>query len=67
MPPWPLSPWHAAQCSRSFTLPEGVDPEHAQAELASGVLTVSLPKRPELKPRKIEVQKLAAKGDKAHA
>ncbi len=53
--------------SRSFTLPEGVDPEHAEAELANGVLTVSVPKRPELKPKKIEVKKLAPKGEKAHA
>lgn len=53
--------------SRSFTLPEGVDPEHAEADLTSGVLTVSVPKRPEVKPKKIEVKKLSAKGDKAHA
>jgi HSP20 family protein len=53
--------------SRSFTLPEGVDPEHAEAQLASGVLTISLPKRPELKPKKIEVKKLGARGEKAHA
>lgn len=54
--------------SRAFTLPEGVDPEHAEAELANGVLTVSVPKRPELKPKKIEVKKLSPKGsEKAHA
>ena len=53
--------------SRSFTLPEGVDPEHAEADLSSGVLTVSIPKRPEVKPKKIEVKKLSPKGDKAHA
>ncbi len=47
--------------SRSFTLPEGVDPDHAQADLSSGVLTVSVPKRPEVKPRKIEVTKHSAK------
>lgn len=47
--------------SRSFTLPEGVDADHAQADLTHGVLTVSIPKRPEVKPRKIEVKKLSAK------
>ncbi len=47
--------------SRSFTLPEGVDPDHAQADLSSGVLTVSVPKRPEVKPRKIDVKKHSAK------
>ncbi len=53
--------------SRSFTLPEGVDPEHAEADLSNGVLTVSIPKRPEVKPKKIEVKKLTTKGEKAHA
>src|SRR5512133_1236630 len=42
--------------SRSFTLPEGVDAEHVQAELKDGVLTLSLAKKPEVKARKIEVQ-----------
>jgi HSP20 family protein len=54
--------------SRSFTLPEGVDVEHANAELRDGVLTVSLPKRPEVKPKRIEVKKLSpGKGEKAQA
>ncbi len=47
--------------SRSFTLPEGVDADHAQADLSNGVLTVNVPKRPEVKPRKIDVKKHAAK------
>ncbi len=47
--------------SRSFTLPEGVDPDHAQADLSNGVLTVNVPKRPEVKPRKIDVKKHSAK------
>ncbi len=53
--------------SRSFTLPEGVDVDHAEAGLHQGVLTVSIPKKPEVKPRKIEVKKLGAKADKAQA
>lgn len=44
--------------SRSFTLPEGGDVENAQADLSSGVLTVTIPKRPEVKPKKIEVKRL---------
>ncbi len=47
--------------SRSFTLPEGVDADHAQADLSNGVLTVNVPKRPEVKPRKIDVKKHSAK------
>ncbi len=53
--------------SRSFTLPEGVDVDHAEAGLNQGVLTVNIPKKPEVKPRKIEVKKLSAKGEKAQA
>lgn len=54
--------------SRSFTLPEGVDGEHVQAELKEGVLRVTVPKKPEVKPRKIEL-KLGggAKSEKAQA
>ena len=54
--------------SRSFTLPEGVDAEHANAELKDGVLTISVAKRPEVKPKKIEVAKpTTGKGEKAKA
>ncbi len=53
--------------SRSFTLPEGVDLDHADADLSNGVLTVSIAKKPEVKPKKIEVKKLQAKGEKAQA
>jgi HSP20 family protein len=42
--------------SRSFTLPTGVDCDHAKAELKDGVLTLVLPKVPEAMPRKIEVR-----------
>jgi HSP20 family protein len=41
---------------RSFTLPMGVDHEHAKAELKDGVLTIVLPKIPEALPKKIEVR-----------
>ena len=41
--------------SRSFTLPETVDQEKIRAEYKDGVLTVTLPKRPETKPKQIKV------------
>jgi HSP20 family protein len=42
--------------SRAYTLPEGIDPEHIRAELKNGVLTVAVPKKPEVQPKKIAVQ-----------
>jgi len=53
--------------SRSFTLPEGGDVDHARADLSNGVLTVTLPKRPEVQPKKIEVKKLQPGEKKARA
>lgn len=41
--------------SRAFTLPEGVDADNVRAELKSGVLTLHVPKRPEVQPRTIKV------------
>ena len=54
--------YYARECSygsftRAFTLPEGTDGNNQiQAELNQGVLTLLLPKRPELQPRRIEVK-----------
>lgn len=45
----------AYQFARSFTLPDEVDGENVRATMKDGVLTVSLPKRPEVKPRQIPV------------
>ena len=42
--------------SRSFSLPSTVDAEHINAEYRNGVLTVTLPKREESKPRQIKVR-----------
>ena len=42
--------------TRSFTLPEGVDGEKIAAELAHGVLTVTLPKKLEVKPKQVVVK-----------
>lgn len=39
--------------SRSFVLPDGADSEHIDAELKNGVLTLTVPKKPEVQPRKI--------------
>ncbi|MFL5429971.1 MAG: Hsp20/alpha crystallin family protein, partial [Myxococcales bacterium] len=47
--------------SRSFTIPEGADPDHADADLRNGVLTLSVPKHPEHQPKKISIKGL---GDK---
>jgi HSP20 family protein len=41
---------------RSFTLPPTVDVDRIEAGMRDGVLTVSLPKRPEAQPRQIKVQ-----------
>jgi HSP20 family molecular chaperone IbpA len=41
---------------RSFTLSGELDAEKTVANVSNGVLTVSIPKRAELRPRKIEVE-----------
>ena len=41
--------------TRSFTLPEGVDAENVTADLKSGVLTLTVPKKPEVQPKKIAI------------
>ena len=41
---------------RTFQVGEGVDAGGITAEVANGVLTLHLPKRPELQPRRIEVK-----------
>jgi HSP20 family protein len=43
--------------SRSFSLPETADGERVEAKLESGVLTLTITKRAEAKPRKIALQK----------
>lgn len=49
---------HTYECSfgaftRSLALPQGVDLDHVEAELKNGVLSVRVPKKPELRPRRI--------------
>lgn len=42
--------------TRSFTLPEGIDSEHASADLKDGVLVIAVPKKAEAQPKKITVR-----------
>lgn len=47
---------HAGEFTRSFTLPPTVDSEKVGASLKDGVLTLTLPKKPEAQPKKISVK-----------
>ncbi len=40
---------------RSFTLPEGSDPDQVRAEFKNGVLGLTVPKKPEVQPRRITI------------
>lgn len=53
--------WHVVErvygrFSRSFTLPKNADGERVSAEFRNGVLTVTIPKRDDYKPREISVK-----------
>ena len=41
--------------TRSFTLPESVDRDRIKADYKNGVLTVTIPQKPEVRPREIPV------------
>ena len=43
--------------SRTFGLPDGANSDELSADLKNGVLTVHIPKRPEVQPRKISLGK----------
>lgn len=45
-----------ASFARSVTLPSTVEAEHAKAEFEHGVLTLTLPKAEEVKPKRISVK-----------
>jgi HSP20 family protein len=47
---------HATQYRRSFTLSGELDAERIEASLNDGVLTARIPRRAELRPRRIEVR-----------
>jgi HSP20 family protein len=53
--------WHRQECgfgsfSRTFELPDDVDAEKVEASLRNGILLIELPRREEVKPRRIEVK-----------
>ncbi len=50
--------------SRSFTLPEGADMENVKADLKSGVLEVTIPKRAEVQPRRVQIGERAGEKEK---
>ena len=43
--------------ARSFTMPDGVDGDSVTADLKQGVLTVRIPKKPEVQPKRIAIGK----------
>jgi HSP20 family protein len=45
----------SGEFTRTFTLPKGVDAEKVSAQVQDGVLVIQIPKRNEVKPRKIEI------------
>ena len=47
---------HSTHYRRSFTLSGELEPEKTEANLKDGVLTLHIPKRAELRPRRIEVR-----------
>jgi len=47
--------------TRSFTLPEGADLDHAKSELKDGVLTLIVPKKPGAQAKKIAISSGANK------
>lgn len=52
--------WHTergyGKVTRTLSLPETVDPDTIEATLSEGVLRVTIGKRPELQPKRIEVK-----------
>ncbi|MCK8515360.1 Hsp20/alpha crystallin family protein [Methylonatrum kenyense] len=46
----------SGEFNRAITLPDGVDADRVKASLKNGVLTISLHKRAEIQPRRIDIQ-----------
>lgn len=42
---------------RSFTLPQNIDQENIKAESENGILKITMPKKAELKPKKVKILK----------
>ncbi len=51
-----LSEYGVGDFQRSFTLADTIDPDQISADLKNGVLTLHLPKKEEVKSRRITVQ-----------
>jgi HSP20 family protein len=49
---------------RSFTIPHNVDQNKIQAEHENGVLKITMPRKPELKPQKVKILKPKSKAKK---
>jgi HSP20 family protein len=47
----------AGEFVRNFSLPTGTDPDNVRADLRDGVLSLTIPKRPEVQARKINLGK----------
>jgi HSP20 family protein len=52
---------HYGSFTRTFTLPDGTDLEHAKSELKDGVLTLVIPKQPGAQTKKIPIATAGAK------
>lgn len=52
---WVLTERRRGRFERRFTLNQPVDADQAVAKVENGILTLTLPKKAELKPRRIEV------------
>jgi HSP20 family protein len=50
--------------TRAFTLPDGADADNVRAEMKDGVLHITVPKRPEVQPRRIPLGTKAGEGAK---
>ncbi|HEY3450685.1 MAG TPA: Hsp20/alpha crystallin family protein [Myxococcales bacterium] len=48
--------------TRSFTLPEGIDPNSVNASMKEGVLSIDIPKKPEVQPKKVTIGKGKSEG-----
>lgn len=52
---WVRNEIRAGEFTRTFTLPKGIQLEKIGAELVNGLLTITLPKAEEVKPREIRI------------